>query len=351
MKKFTGFILAIMIFSSIELFAVKITMKGVDPSHSSEVEAFRGVLEKNSDLSLIGNQKKLSEAMGNAVAYSGSNAASFSGYEGYDTFAFMWGLSAGVVLPPDIDKVGDAIEDEKDVSVGAGVSTAFNLGINLTALGLDFLPNRLYMNIKGAKLTVDPSGDDWGFKMSTFGLGLNYQLVDRGGDRFRLFKWSGVSVGSGFIYTRNKITFNSDFGEYYATEIDGYTLPGTELFIEPEAQFGVDVKTYTIPIEISTSARLLWLFNFTLGGGVDLQFGTSKIIVTSTAPVKQDNSAGTTVATAHIDGTTKHKPTYFNPKIMAGFGICLGPIPVDVKATYYPATDGIAVNAGFGFVW
>ena len=361
MKKFTGFILAIMIFSSIELFAVKIKIDADTPGNQTDLNQFASLLINESDLAKIGNQKKLAEGMGNAAAYAGSNVASFSGYEGYDVFAIMWGLSAGVVIPPNPDSIDTMIEEEKDLDAGAGLSSAFNLGINLTGLGLDILPNRLYMNIKGATASVkgtisdDEDGDkDWSFKMSTFGLGLNYQLVDRGGDRFKVFKWTGLSLGSGFIYTRNKIVFDADFDEYYASDLtpSGTTPPtigGKDITVEPRAQFGIDVKTYTIPIEISTSARLLWLFNFTLGGGVDLQFGSSKIIVTSVADVKTIDNAK--VGTAHIDGTTKGKPTFLNPKIMTGFGICLGPIPVDVRATYYPATDGAAVNVGLGFVW
>ncbi|MCL1834096.1 MAG: hypothetical protein FWG49_06290, partial [Leptospirales bacterium] len=241
MRKILSFILALMIFTSVELFAANIKAN----LNTGDGPDFEQWIRDNSNLDKLGHQNKLATGIGNAVAFT-SNAASFSGYEGYDLFAFMWGMSVGVVIPPDVNgsSVDDAIKEEYDVEAGIGVSSVFNLGINVTFLkdmiGLGYiLPNRLYMSIKGGKVSADAK--DWSFKMSTFGLGLNYQLVDRGDDRFRLFKWTGLSLGSGFIYNRNKITFSTTFDDEKVDLGSGKIYTFT-----PKTQFGVDAKTYTI---------------------------------------------------------------------------------------------------------
>ena len=370
MKRFLGFILILMMFTSIELFAVTIDIKApqiiggggltagdiitLNTQLTSIATDFQQQLY-GENLNKLGHQNKLATGFGNASAYS-ANSASFSGYEGYDIFAFMWGISAGVKIPSNME-IKDGFKDKVDFDFGVAISTAFNLGINLTALGLDFLPNRLYMNIKGLKLSIDDA-KDWSFKMTTFGIGFNYQLVDRGGDRFRLFKWTGLSVSTGFLYNKNKINFNYELDEYTSDNttsgIPGYEL---SLIFTPDTNFGLDVKTYTIPIEISTSVRLLWLFNFTLGAGIDMAFGTSKIIAAAKTEVYLRNNSGTSVnyryekGTAIIDGTTSDKPNLLNPKILGGLGLCLGPIPIDVRATYYLGRNGLAVNVGTGIVW
>ncbi|MCL2155382.1 MAG: hypothetical protein FWH53_06935 [Leptospirales bacterium] len=360
MKKLSAIILALMIFTSIELFALEIDIKLPSTAAWSgivtqtDIDSFKTQLISD-DLAKLGHQNKLATGFGNAVAYS-ANSASFSGYEGYDIFAFMWGLAVGVKLPSSTG-IGDNFKDEQDFDFGLGASTAFNLGINLTALGLDLLPNRLYMNIKGSKLSSDV--EDWSFKMTTFGMGLNYQVVDRGGDRFKLFKWTGLSVGTGFLYNRNKLIFNYELGtQRYDIAGAGPTPTNNyQLRFTPDTQFGLDVKTYTIPIEASTSVRLLWLFNFTFGAGLDLTFGSSKIIAKAESDVYLYDSSGVQQGgpndkgTAIIDGSTSDKPTFLNPKIMAGFGICLGPLPIDVRITYYPGRNGIAANIGTGIVW
>ena len=397
MQKFISFILLFMIFLSVELFAdVKITLKPpsvADPSTTTGSLVQNAInkatvtfndklymLDDDYDLAMLGRQKKLAKGMGNASAYSGNTVASFSGYEGYDIFAFRWGLAAAVVLPSGgISGAEDRVEEEKDIDAGAGATTAFNLGINLTKLfGIEAFTNRLYMNFKGFKMSLDV--DDLSYKVSTYGVGINYQIIDEGGERFKLFKWTGLSMGTGFIYNHNKIIYTIEFDEYKYAFYDevqdlvvanGGTMPSgnyahPEIRFTPETQFGVDITTYTIPVEFSTSVRLLWIFNFSFGAGADLIFGKSEIVARSETNITMVDSDGllseisrtkgespvvVNNGYAEIDGDTSGTPTFFNFKIMGGFGVCLGPIPVDVSVVYYPFTRGIAVNAGLGFVW
>lgn len=219
--------------------------------------------------------------------------------------------------------------------------------------------NRIYFNVKYFTYSVDAG--DYSFDATTFGFGLNYQLVDRGGDRFKAFKWTGISVGSGLLYNSNKIDMTLTLDREYTEAI---TATGGPYYIglEPKATFGIDVTSYTIPLDISTSIRLLWIFNLTLGAGVDFMFGQSEVVMNSTTGLKVYDSSHTELATSNdgtagtpgsvvIDAGTDGNPSLAHARLTGGLGICLGPLPIDLSATWYPIDNGAAVNVSTGIVW
>ncbi len=342
-----------------------VTGTGDDPTVNAQLAAlantFAADLEQNSDLKTLGNQEKLATGFGNAVGYA-ARSASLDGYQGYDLFAFMYGNSVGIQLPAlsasGIDQIGDDIEKDKDADVGVGISNAFNLGLNITLLknmiGLDaLLPNRLYMNIKYFSYSVDMG--DYSFETKTFGLGINYQLIDNGGDRFSLFKWSGLSLGTGLLYNKNNIEMTYDMGDYESESITPVAGETFYLGFTPETTFGLDISSYVIPVDISTSARLLWIFNFTVGAGLDFTFGTSEIIAEANSDIDLYQNGTkinpTGAGSATIDAGTTGEPTLANFRLTGGLGICFGPLPVDVSLTWYPVTNGAALNISTGIVW
>jgi len=373
MKKISGLLLILMMFAATgNLFAgvrITITPPSVDTGGPIDTELVtqKTIFENyllTTDLSKLGSQDKLATGFGNAVSYA-AQSGSLAGYQGYDLFAIFYGITLSgqplYVSPSDYSKIGDDIEKDKDADAGVGLSTSFNLGLNITMLknmiGLDeLLPNRMYMNIKYFTFTLDAG--DYSFETTTFGVGLNYQLIDNGGDRFRLFKWSGLSVGTGFLYNTNQIDMTYTFGEYSSDPVDADPTAGVSNYymaFSPETTFGLDISSYVIPFDISTSARLLWMFNFTLGAGFDFTFGESKIIANAGSPMEirdsDDNSVFATGGNASIDGGTKGEPTIANFRLTGGLGLCLGPIPLDLSATWYPITSGISVNLSTGIVW
>jgi len=373
MKKQITIMIAILLFFAgvnlsagvkIDITAPTVSGTGADAAINAQLailaDDFATDLEKNSDLKTLGNQEKLATGFGNAVGYA-ARSASLDGYQGYDLFAFMYGNSISIQLPAlspsGIEQIGDDIEEDKDADVGVGMSNSFNLGFNITLLknmiGLDeLLPNRLYVNIKYFSFSQDM--DDYSFETKTFGFGINYQLIDNGGDRFSLFKWSGLSLGTGLLYNKNNIEMTYDMGDY---ESDPTTFLGDDytLGFTPETTFGLDISSYVIPIDISTSARLLWIFNFTVGAGLDFTFGTSEIIAEANSDIElyRDGTEidQATKGNAKIDAGTTGEPTLANFRLTGGLGVCFGPLPVDVSLTWYPVTNGAALNISAGVVW
>ena len=370
MKKLSAMFLILMFFASANLFAaVKVTIVAphvksgysgentINSALDSAAASFETKLE-TSDLKKLGSQDKLSGAFANTTAYS-AQSSSFTGYQGYDLFALMYGMSVAIQAPSlsasAAGDVGDDIKKDQDTNFGIGISNAFNLGLNVSLLkdmaGLsDILPNRMYMNIKYFNISQKVS--DFSFDATTFGLGLNYQLVDNGGGRWNLIKWTGVSVGTGFLYNSNKIDMNYKLEDYESDLVSG----NIKMVITPDTNFGIETSSYTIPFDVSTSARLLWMFNLTLGAGLDFNFGQSEIVAKSEGGVKvldgsTDITSPTSTGSYLIDGGTTAEPTLANLRLTAGLGICFGPVPLDFSLTYYPITTGAALNISTGIVW
>jgi len=387
MKKTSGILFIILILSAGNLFAslrIQLTAPTVQggPYNGYDAATIQAALNAgitqfqteidNSDLSSLNNQDKMATSFADAAGYS-AYSGSLDGYQGYDLFAFIAGVSTGIQVPSIslnaqnmIDDIENELKENKDASVGAGASGSINLGLNITPLkkkiGLRrVLRNRMYINFK--YFTFSKDIEDYSFETTTYGIGLNYQLIDRKGGRFRLFKWTGLSVGTGFIHNKNDITMKMDFDEYRS---DPIVIQADTMYAQmgftPETTFNLDITSNVIPVDISTSLRILWIFNFTLGAGMDFTFGRSKIKANAVSDMKAyycntEGGTYTEIETAPgsggavIDADTSGEPALTHFRVTAGAGICLGPVPVDVKVNYYPVDDGVSVNVSTGVVW
>jgi hypothetical protein len=248
-------------------------------------------------------------------------------------------------------------------------------------INADFLVSDLYLNIKFGTLKVKPISE-LSIESTMIGFGVNYALVKAhnvGGSETwwrreligGLAKWRGLSVGAGFIYSRNQInyhkkSFDEDItsDEFSATG-DGHTLTGS-LKVNPFVDIGLEMKTYTIPLDITTSVQVLWLLNFTLGVGVDFNFGETDITLHSSGAVKVGDlyldgklispdalPEGTKITngTLTVKGSTKDKaPSTLRPKVMTGIGVNLFPVKIDIPIIYYPQS-GLAVGVTVAVVW
>jgi hypothetical protein len=124
------------------------------------------------------------------------------------------------------------------------------------------------------------------------------------------------------------------------------------LTVSPSVAVGIESKTYTIPLEVSTGLRLLWLLDVNFGAGVDLVFGESELTFGADARVDVESGPG---ADQYIDAspgsvgfgvTNTEAPQFFRPRITGGVGVNLGPIKLDVPLMMYFDADGNTVMAG-----
>jgi len=312
--------------------------------------------EAATDLEKFRDQQDLAKGFANANVYSGQ-VATLQGYQNYLHYAVTAGVMVGVQLPsldPDYyDNIEDVIDRDGDIYAGVGAGISFvNLGINASS----FYPG-LYVNVKFGSLTLKPQ-EEIEIKNTTFGVGANYCLVKGIDQGQKLLRWRGLSLGTGFLYHVSKVDFKIEQDEIAEdlVGLDSYYPLATnaQLLLDPSFNLGFDVKTTTIPVDISTSFQLLWLFNLNLGAGVDFNFGSSDIILSSKGGVTVEGIPDTVPVTAgkvRINGsTTGVGPSSVCSRIMTGIGFNFNMVKLDVPIIWYPS-KGASVGVTAGVVW
>jgi hypothetical protein len=122
---------------------------------------------------------------------------------------------------------------------------------------------------------------------------LNYSLLRTWDLGWGFAKWRGLSVGTGLLYQSTvldwKINMDSQ-SKGFQHEESGKKVIG-EITIDPSVNLGLESKTWTVPLDITTSIQLFYAFNLNLGAGVDVNMGSSDVILTSAGAVTVKNTA------------------------------------------------------------
>ena len=259
--------------------------------------------EINKDFPSNEDPKRLMQGMANSSVMAGKGIGS-----DYASRMDVFLIGAGVGVGADMEKDK---ESESDLS-GAGVQGGLIIGTNLAwmdtarILGLDTNKLSVYVNYLGYDLDQklgDDDKDEIGGKLNSFGIHFRYDWIEGSGSNW--FGWGGVKVHTGYEFNTTKLTFKSTLKEDISEDVGaGQTVSGT-INGNPEAT--IDVATQSIPIEISTDVRLLWILSIYTGLGVDFNFGQAKGSGSLNAdPTTLNYSGGndpTVQAEANIDGT------------------------------------------------
>ena len=284
--------------------------------------------------------KKFMKGFADASVFA-SHGATQRAYGDYKKFAITAGAMVGARLPSsigsivnDIKDFGDKLEKENgDMALGVNAQAALQFGLNSS-----FLVDGLYLGLRLGYVNIT-SYDDISIKIFHIGPVAHYRLLK--GIDIGVFKWRGITVGSGFLYQNT--TLNASY------LLDDAVSAGVFVANNPKLTFDMDITTYTIPLELNTSIQLLWFLNLDAGVGMDVAFGSN----TTTMGIKSDvYASGTRLpGKLSIKGGGSEAPTIINPKVMANLGFKFGPVILDVPVTYY-ISDNMGLNVGvtLGFV-
>jgi len=338
--------------------AVTITVNFDRPelNHPDLVNAIKAdvepVLAKYSDMS------KLARGFANANTYA-SGAANMRGYQGYDLFAVSVGTMFSVQAPSSDPTFYEDLQDDLDAGdVYAGMGA--NPLVGQVGLNLSFLVDDLYMAFRFGKFDTTLGGENDDYKVNydtnIFGILLNYQFIGQKSILARSMLWRGVSIESGFIFTKNKTAFYKELNAVTGSgTADALTI---DYEVDPSIDFIIDNKSYIIPVEVYTSLRLLYIVNLGVGAGFDyVAGGSSKLTLGSAGGVTitDDHVGGASTlvgekGTITIDTSSKDDADKFRGKLMANIGLSLGPVFIDMPATIY-LDNGYAVGLSAGIVW
>lgn len=297
-------------------------------------------------------QEKLGRAFANASAYS-AHAGTQRGYQGYDIVAITIGTMAGAHVPSlDMDyytNISKKLKFKGDIDAGASM-VPWSLQVGLHLGHLNSALEGLYLGWKfgGVKFTYR----DYQVEGYNAGIAVNYQIFKKVKAGYQVFVWRGVSIGTGLYFQKNNITMKHDLGKQ--SESVG---PGVAFYIDPKLKFNIATQSYVVPLEVSTSIRLIWVLNLSVGGGVDFAIGESSIVA-------KGSSLGYFVDMLGLTGSSQLSPGYalvygkqkghigqwYLPKLTAGIGFSFGPVVIDVPVTYY-FVRGLGVGLSVGFEW
>lgn len=349
---------------------------------NAELENLAADLEQqleSDDLKPYSDQPLLAQGIANsasAAAHVGTQRA-FSDYTSY-AFTIGTGLAASA---PDIslqalENAADDIEKDGDVYVGAAVQPiAIAFGWNLERW---LERTRAYAKVGYWDIPQGTIADEVSFNSLTVGLGVQYQLLGSQSPPAGALVWRGVNLGSGFIFQRNRTDIEVDvsedggyeaesitFGDIGFTDADlsgepinSNTVIGTVL-VAPVLDASVESRTYSIPLEITTGVRALWVVDLSVGGGVDVVFGTSEVSASADGnsefeeTPEADPYVDTSSGKATVSTSTTDKPQLLRPRVSAGLGFSIGPVKIDVPLMLYFDTEGYTTMVGLnvGAAW
>lgn len=311
----------------------------------------------NTELAKYSYVPELTKGFGNANTYA-SHASTLRGYQNYDLFAISVGSMVSVQAPnsePDFYKDIQDEMDEGDVYAGVGVTplvvqAGINLGFVLDGLYVSFLFGKLHTNIDQGDFKIDHNAN-------IIGGHINYSIISEKSILARSLLWRGVSLGAGFIHTDNSLEFYNKLDKIDdSTVIAPYTISYS---IDPSVNFELETKSNIIPVEIYTSLRLLWFLNIGVGAGFDYvatsrtDFSLSSagdVVVTGQSPAGPPDYVGQTGKITVDADTSGIKSDKYRKKILANVGFSIGPVFIDIPASYY-LDNGYAIGLTAGFVW
>ena len=304
------------------------------------------------NLKIFDSMNRLTQAFGNANSYA-ADAATTRGLMGYRFITVAAGTMIGLQFPDNdftaIDDSLSRIEKEGDAYFGAALQgITVSVGVNA---GL--LVDGLYLTGKAGRFNMDT--DDLTFDSSVFGLLANYQIINPR-SLLGAVRWRGVQAGAGLVYYTSTSSFNVASETVEVTkEIthNGITEDAT-LFLDPSFKAEVTSSGFKVPLDLITGIRLLWVANLNFGVGMDLNLG-SRSEVSYTADgrtyfggdIMEVGDVTQTPGSVTIKGGTKGDGAeLMRLRAMAGFGIGVGPLKIDIPFTYYFDDEGPGVNLG-----
>jgi hypothetical protein len=189
----------------------------------------------------------------------------------------MIGVAANVALDADRAFVERESESQPEIE-GLSPNLTFMAGVNLGLLGLR--PVTLFGNYFRGSGTYREFTTD----LDNYGVHVQLRFFGPGRERVwnALARWGGVDVTTGFDYAHQRLTLARDQRLDSRLVVQGTSYQG-DVSLQGMGTFRLDMRTWSIPLEVTTSLRLLYAlslygglgFDWQLGGGADMTIDVS----------------------------------------------------------------------------
>ena len=343
--------------SSIQEFIPKFNEQ-LEKAFNGIVDDMNGIINDTVPEGFI-NSNDILGGFGNASIFA-THGATMRAYGEYKSFSISLGGIVGLQIPPNtMDLANGDIDKFDELTFGINPQ-AFNIhvGFNPSSL-IKVMPENLYLGLRigffGLPNMDIPMNEglnaSLNFNTFTIGVTANYQLIPS--INLGLILWRGLNVGSGLIFQTTKLDLSIPLDKMNAPIGDAGTLTGLSLALDPTVLLNVNINTVTIPVEIVTAVKLIFL-NIPLGFGFDIGFGSSDLSFglksgvniegPQSSKLQPDKSGSLSVGISN-----KAPPRFFNLKLITGLGFAFGEkFALDFPFTYYFTSNGFNIGMTFG---
>jgi hypothetical protein len=200
-------------------------------------------------------------------------------------------------------------------------------------------PSRLRVYLSFMSLSRDFDAINLEFR--NFGLVGQYRLIQEKSWGLNVLKWGGVDISSGLKYSKLEAGLQVDLNE-------SFTQSGQTISVAGPVKISADSSNFSIPIEASSSLRILYVLNFIGGLGADVNMGkTSGKGAFSAAISGPPGSEGSGEAKVGSDSS----PGLVNLRGFAGaaFEFAVGSLYANVQKSLTAGVWG--VNLGVNLFW
>lgn len=252
---------------------------------------------------------------------------------------FVFKPSFGVAMDGDIDKPENAS--------GVGLGGALTVGLNLDLLPVDKIGpvemKDLDLFVSFMSYDVDETSDDTTFAgdLSSFGVYARYRFME-GKDILPgyMLEWGGIHLHTGFQRNKMGIKLTQSFKDQTVTS---GAVSGS--FNNASAVFDLDSTVTSIPVEVSTYIRALYVFTLYTGAGFDYNIGSADASLTASGKVQAANASDFSVdISAAESGKGDAKATNFRGFLGMQFNVPFVRLYVHVNKGF--GSDLIGANFG-----
>jgi hypothetical protein len=287
-----------------------------------------------------------------------SNSAHYSGMGNTSDASTIYdyllvGIGGGAAAELGGTSIQDLMNNSSKSTQVSGFALQGNLliGLNLAPfLKSGFFeqrPLKIYFNTFSQSLKVsDVSG-----QISSLGLQAQWKFYPEKDLGYGSLKWTGLDLLTGYRQTKTRLTINKSITQTTTQTFNAPTPTTAEMTFNGAAEVGANIDVKSIPIEITTGARLLYVFNFFFGVGLDYAWGKSDSIASISGPVTVNTnpSMGNVSGDATLDlgENTGPKATHF--RYLYGMQLEFGvmALAIQMNQSFDRETTGASFMAKF----
>jgi hypothetical protein len=263
----------------------------------------------------------------------------------------LLGLTGGLAIDPGGSSLTEIFEgggSGLSKVAGFGVQGAILTGLNLEALAkgkklgfLDFSRLRAFLSINSE--SFGKTGDEVSGSFRTYSFKGQYKLVSPGGVGVR---WGGVDLTTGLQYAGLRALVSKTLQQSTTQQISAPGNPSVTADFTGTVNLGADLSLWNLPVEMSTSVRVLSVLSFYGGAGLDLSLGSAGNISNLSGPISVTDSSGLLGdigGQASLPFDSNSGPTPLSLRYFFGGQMEIGVVALSVQI------NGSATNGTLGF--